>query len=64
MARMHQNESGKPATNRGKQPHKGGYHARLKPVNPFKIWWEIGGGLEPVKKVESTWKPGRKRKQS
>lgn len=63
MAREHVNESGKPATNRGKPPHKGGYHARLKPVNPFKVWWEVGGtATEKGKKVESPWKPGRKRK--
>lgn len=57
MARQHVNESGKPATNRGKPPHKGGYHARLKPVNPFKIWWEVDG-----KRAECSWNPGRSHK--
>lgn len=57
MARMHENESGKPATNRGKPPHKHGYHARMKPVNPFKIWFEVDG-----KRTSSDWNPGRKRR--
>lgn len=34
-------ESGKPAFNRGKAPHQGGYHAgKFKGINPFKTWFE------------------------
>ena len=34
-------ESGKFATNRGRAPHKGGYHAgKNKGINPFKVWFE------------------------
>lgn len=57
MARVHQNESGKEATNRGKPPHKHGYHARMKPVNPFKIWFEVDG-----KRCASDWNPGRRKR--
>lgn len=59
----HVNESGKPSMNRGKQPHKGGYHARMKPVNPFKVWYEISTG-EIGKSVRAScpWNPGKSRK--
>jgi len=45
---QHKDESGRPTTNRGKAPHRGGYSARAKGVNPFKTWlertvWELGG---------------------
>ena len=66
MAREHQTESGKVATNRGKPPHKHGYHARMKPVNPFKIWWTVGGkGTkdDPGQRVACPWSPGRTHKQ-
>lgn len=53
--------SGKPATNRGKPPHKGGYKASTaKGVNPFAYWWEIRtepGTNAPATKVACPWKP-------
>lgn len=58
----HNDESGKPSTNRGKAPHKGGYRASVaKGINPFKVYFEISSGLigVPGTKVKSDWKPGK-----
>lgn len=52
--KYHQDNSGKPATNRAKPPHKGGYHGRMKGVNPKKVWFELDG-----KKCPSPWNPGK-----
>ncbi len=62
MTHKHQDESGRPTSNRGRPPHKGGYHARAKGVNPFKVWWEIGDGslMGNARKVPCPWYPGYK----
>lgn len=57
----HQDESGRPTTNRGKPPHKGGYR---KP-KPKANWFEIGDGIlshigDKGKVVGSKWNPGRR----
>lgn len=58
----HYTEEGKPASDRGKAPHKGGYHAAKKGINPKKIWFEVRLSpsiLTSAIKVASPWKPGR-----
>lgn len=58
----HQNNSGKPSTNRGRAPHKNGYHAAhgdCKSVNHKRIWYEY---LDPMGKrvrCNSPWNPGK-----
>lgn len=54
----HCDESGKPADNRGKPPHKGGYCAgrSTKRVNPFKVWFDKNGV------ITSTFKSNKKTK--
>jgi hypothetical protein len=59
----HYNEEGRPANDRGKAPHKGGYHGAKKGINPKKVWFEVlinNNIMSPkVMKVASSWKPGR-----
>lgn len=52
----HQDESGKPATNRGKPPHKGGYRARGNGSFFAKLV-----GENKWERAESPWNPGRDR---
>lgn len=60
MKAKHQDESGRPTTTRGKAPHKGGYSAKNKGCNPFKVWFEIGEGTldGKARKVTCPWYPG------
>ena len=51
----YQDESGKPAFNRGKAPHQGGYHAaKSKGINPMKVWFEkmLNGVIVKTSKFE------------
>jgi len=41
----HQDEMGRPTNNRGKPPHKGGYHGAMKGVRPNKSWFEVTSGF-------------------
>lgn len=64
----HLNDQGKPDTSnsRGKRPHKGGYHGKLKGINPFKIYFEVslgttsGSGYDSVT-TSSDWNPGKRK---
>jgi hypothetical protein len=60
----HKSEDGKATTNRGKPPHKGGYSAKMKGVNPFKIYFAEGGDAfgRNFKSTSSDWKPAKSRK--
>jgi peptidase E len=61
--KYHQTTSGRLATNRGKRPTEGGYHAARgdndKQVNPKKVWFSKSDftGKEIV--VPTRWRPGR-----
>ena len=70
MKTKHQDESGKSTTNRGKPPHKNGYSAKMKGVNPFKVYFTktvmvLVEGRPQVKSVgcESGWNPGREKRK-
>lgn len=60
----HVNDQGKPTDNRGKPPHRGGYHGKMKGINPHKIWFLISTGeIGVFKKASSDWSPGKTRKK-
>ena len=59
--KKHQDESGNPTDNRGKPPHKGGYHGAKKGIKPNVVWFEIGIGKYRVV-VHSPWNAGAKRR--
>jgi hypothetical protein len=60
----HQNDQGKPATDRGKPPHSGGYSAKKKyTASPFKVYFEVSDPYTTkTKKVKSSWSAGKRRK--
>lgn len=67
MGKIHQDESGRSTTNRGKPPHKGGYSAKMKGINAFKVYFaetviakDDRGALSVVWiKAPCPWNPGK-----